>query len=184
MKSILHRIALPVTALILLCGTQVAPAFYDPGVQRWINRDPIDDPGFAETHGPRGHEPNLYELVRNNPVNFVDPQGLATWGAGPCWSLAFAMMCSDICASQGLLPDCHHVEDRSITPTSGGFIITVAQWDECSCKPPPPKPPPPGGPTNCTRNGPPPIIFSGPRFPPGGPGPSGGTPPSYFPPGH
>jgi len=35
----------------------------------WISRDPLKD---AE----RSQGPNLYEYVRNNAVNYVDPTGL------------------------------------------------------------------------------------------------------------
>jgi RHS repeat-associated protein len=42
--------------------------FYDPGLQRWINRDPI---------GER-YDKNLYRFVNNSPFVFVDPRG--AWG--------------------------------------------------------------------------------------------------------
>ncbi len=41
--------------------------FYDPGVQRWLNRDPIGEIGGL----------NLHEFVVNSPLNLVDPYGLA-----------------------------------------------------------------------------------------------------------
>lgn len=44
--------------------------FYDPNLQRWVNRDLI---------GERGGE-NLYMFVYNNPQSFVDPVGLAGMG--------------------------------------------------------------------------------------------------------
>jgi RHS repeat-associated protein len=40
--------------------------FYDPGLQRWLNRDPIGERGGL----------NLYGFVRNNSINEVDPFGL------------------------------------------------------------------------------------------------------------
>ena len=40
--------------------------YYDPVLQRFLNRDPIDELGGL----------NLYRFVGNNPVNFVDPYGL------------------------------------------------------------------------------------------------------------
>ena len=40
--------------------------FYDPNLQRWINRDPIEEFGGL----------NLYGFVRNRPVSFVDRWGL------------------------------------------------------------------------------------------------------------
>ncbi len=40
--------------------------FYSPITGRWINRDPLGEAGGI----------NLYQMVGNNPVNFVDPWGL------------------------------------------------------------------------------------------------------------
>jgi RHS repeat-associated protein len=39
--------------------------FYDPNLQRWINRDPIQEEGGI----------NLYGFLLNDPLNFVDPKG-------------------------------------------------------------------------------------------------------------
>ena len=49
--------------------------FYDPVVQRWLNRDPIDERGGV----------NLYGILSNDPENKVDvlglgPVGLPGWG--------------------------------------------------------------------------------------------------------
>jgi len=81
---------------------ETADAFYDPGLQRWINRDPLGDiaslpvitatifPGF-ETQGPGNLSPggifnawlevnrNLYGGLGNKSVNLVDPTGLCGW---------------------------------------------------------------------------------------------------------
>ena len=43
--------------------------FYAPPIGRWLNRDPIGESGGL----------NLYGFVGNNPVNFVDPWGLAVF---------------------------------------------------------------------------------------------------------
>jgi RHS repeat-associated protein len=40
--------------------------FYDPNLQRWVNRDPIGENGGI----------NLYAIVNNAPGNFIDPVGL------------------------------------------------------------------------------------------------------------
>jgi RHS repeat-associated protein len=40
--------------------------FYDPGMQRWLNRDPLGEEGGF----------NIYLMVENNPMNGIDPQGL------------------------------------------------------------------------------------------------------------
>jgi RHS repeat-associated protein len=39
--------------------------FYDPGLQRWLNRDPIEEKGGI----------NMYQFVRNDPSNHFDPDG-------------------------------------------------------------------------------------------------------------
>lgn len=40
--------------------------FYDPNAQRWLNRDPIAEEGGI----------NLYGFVANNPIGFIDLEGL------------------------------------------------------------------------------------------------------------
>jgi RHS repeat-associated protein len=45
--------------------------FYDPGMQRWLNRDPIEEEGGG----------NLYGFIANNPVNDLDAFGLQTSGS-------------------------------------------------------------------------------------------------------
>jgi RHS repeat-associated protein len=43
--------------------------FYDPNLQRWLNRDPIRERGGL----------NLYSILGNTPVSMVDPLGLTDW---------------------------------------------------------------------------------------------------------
>jgi RHS repeat-associated protein len=54
--------------------------FYDPGLQRSPNRDPLGEPGFEVLSGGdlsvAGGGPNLYEFVDNNPVGQFDAEGL------------------------------------------------------------------------------------------------------------
>jgi len=40
--------------------------WYDPNLQRWLSRDPIQERGGI----------NLYGFVRNSPINWIDPLGL------------------------------------------------------------------------------------------------------------
>jgi RHS repeat-associated protein len=52
---------------------------YEPGLQRWLTRDPYEDYGLQEffaAGSPLGNEPNLHLFVRNNPMSMVDSWGL------------------------------------------------------------------------------------------------------------
>src|ERR1019366_8510878 len=65
MKRQMKPIIWFLTLLALLTAPHLASAYYDPGVQRWINRDPI---------GTRGGV-NLYGFVRNRPLGVADRDG-------------------------------------------------------------------------------------------------------------
>jgi hypothetical protein len=69
MKSLKCRwgasLAAALVVLVFL-GIQEASAYYDPGVQRWINRDPRGEAG--------GH--NLNTFLLNSPMQFFDSWGL------------------------------------------------------------------------------------------------------------
>ena len=65
--------------------------FYDPNLQRWINRDPAGEAGFeAARQGSSGPSlaaetlegPNLYEFVRNDPSSYFDALGNGAGNAG------------------------------------------------------------------------------------------------------
>ena len=70
--------------------------FYDPSLQRWLNRDPLTEQGFESLRNtvpvafrrlvPTGEVwqgPNLYSYARNEPVARYDPLGLALVGFHP-----------------------------------------------------------------------------------------------------
>jgi hypothetical protein len=59
-----------VVLLLTLISHQTACAYYDPGVQRWINREPLEEKGGI----------NLYRCLLNSSVNNVDPDGLTSTG--------------------------------------------------------------------------------------------------------
>ncbi len=52
--------------------------FYNAGIERWMNRDPIEEKGDI----------NLYRFVQNNPIIKIDPAGLQSSQAQQASSLA------------------------------------------------------------------------------------------------
>ncbi len=54
--------------LVYFSSLSTVSAFYDPGSQRWLNRDPIGEGGGV----------NLYAYVGNDPVNEADPEGMSS----------------------------------------------------------------------------------------------------------
>ena len=58
--------------MALLSSAHTVSAYYDPGVQRWVNRDPIAETGVKLilhiiTFGMEDENIDLYEFVGNNP---------------------------------------------------------------------------------------------------------------------
>jgi hypothetical protein len=95
------KISTIISLTVFLAVIETANAFYDPGLQRWINRDPLGDAaslpaimsgikpndevedGEGMTNGDYFDawidiNRNLYGAMGNNPVNRVDTLGLAS----------------------------------------------------------------------------------------------------------
>jgi uncharacterized protein RhaS with RHS repeats len=64
-KSTLNKLPLALLSMLLISAER-ASAYYDPGLQRWLNRDPM---------GQRAGV-NLYAFVVNQPVRSIDLWGL------------------------------------------------------------------------------------------------------------
>ena len=87
--------------LALFSAPHLASAYYDPGVQRWMNRDPLGGMVSTTLRWGRNHTinvahwetsyegPNLYSYVLNNPVALTDQNGLWTIGIGLQGSYGF-----------------------------------------------------------------------------------------------
>ena len=97
MNSLLNKLSLGLLLLLLL-PAPAALAYYDPGVQRWINRDPQIDrgvlslgigqaqPGYAmaamtlDTSARTGTREasgtNPYTFTGNDPQDAIDPDGM------------------------------------------------------------------------------------------------------------
>lgn len=68
MKLTRTKLLLSVSSIAL--WAQMASAFYDPSIGRWITRDPIE-----ESDGP-----NVYAFCANHPTGSVDPDGTKKMG--------------------------------------------------------------------------------------------------------
>ena len=66
MKTRTNAVLVLLAILFYFNGIHTASAFYDPGVQRWLNRDPINEKGGI----------NLYGFVKNDPTTYIDIDGL------------------------------------------------------------------------------------------------------------
>lgn len=81
---------------------------YDPGVGRWTAKDPI----FFS-----GGDTDLYGYCMNDPVNFVDPEGLFHWGFGGAFGpYSLSWISSD--------PTNTQMELLSDVEVGGGFSVT------------------------------------------------------------
>ena len=52
--------------------------YYDPNLQRWLNKDPLGEPEFEVIRGraSRVAVVNNYTFVLNDPIEWTDPTGL------------------------------------------------------------------------------------------------------------
>jgi len=100
MNTMKRRIAGCSVLFAVLWTVQTASAWYAPGLQRWINRDPIGELGFESIHRAQefsdeqktvavsdaivgaGEGVNLYAYVHNTPLNEIDPLGLVSLPPG------------------------------------------------------------------------------------------------------
>jgi len=91
MKTQMQPLPSALALLVLLSATNLASAYYDPGVQRWINRDPLSETGFEVRRGlgrvsaplfvPAGAR-NNFLFVGNSPLSAADSEGLTQWEPG------------------------------------------------------------------------------------------------------
>jgi RHS repeat-associated protein len=91
--------------------------FYDPNLQRWINRDPILESGFetirndhliralcSKVHRESLEGPNLYSFVSNEPNSHIDKYGLMRVNACPSEAV---VICGLGCAAKGAWGYCY-----------------------------------------------------------------------------
>ena len=80
MNRAMQKLIPILTLFALFSAPPLASATYDPGVQRWINRDPVQERGHELLHrafSANHQTSNLYSYEENSPCSNVDPWGLA-----------------------------------------------------------------------------------------------------------
>lgn len=93
MKTRTNAILVVFALLAYFTGLRTANAFYDPGTQRWLNRDPLREGGFEDIRNVFPLEmraflqssefyqgANLYYFIKNNTINSYDVWGLEEGG--------------------------------------------------------------------------------------------------------
>jgi RHS repeat-associated protein len=89
--------------------------FFDPNLQRWLNRDPIGELGGL----------NLYMYVLNNPVDDTDLFGLYT-DLKDCELAAYSQYLRDINSDIHLVVANHYLEETLLgVATVGGLAVAV-----------------------------------------------------------
>jgi len=149
--------------LLILWGMALAPpraaGYYDPGVQRWINRDPIQEYGGVDVHA----------FVGNQPTTGVDPEGLGKPSRKPPGNCnkTHLKTCRAICDEGGKeVASCNikwEMTGFQIVEFPGGYH-KEEKWTAfmiCICKDPDPpfdwRNSPPCAPLNLQGNLPPPL---------------------------
>jgi RHS repeat-associated protein len=129
-KALLRLVAL----LALVSVAPQASAYYDPGVQRWINRDPLGEHGFIVINQNLGftvlRDENLYLFVLNSPIYHTDPLGLTVKFKRKCNTIE-SLQCEAQCGDSGM-KSCDIQEEYQDVP--GKPPKKVSSTMICICK--------------------------------------------------
>lgn len=126
-----------IMAVVLVAGLWAVPrpaeAYYDPGIQRWINRDPIIDAASSGRLAGRGASDEyqgLYAFAGNQPLNVVDAYGLWCLSINvACQGPAFTMVVQTL---YSVGPTCPPIGGPSLIPISPStwcyFFVLPGFW--------------------------------------------------------
>lgn len=103
--------------------------FYDPNLQRWLNRDPIGETGGI----------NLYGFVGNNPMRWVDPYGLDAAAAAATLGEGGGLLGEEEAAGWGAGGNFNPYVDAALAATAIG-ALGYAAWEYFQPSPAPPPP--------------------------------------------
>jgi RHS repeat-associated protein len=100
--------------------------FYDPNLQRWINRDPVNELGGI----------NLYQFVANQPTDFADPVGKICWQFWTPWhdwNPHYGSPDPHICYAACAAAVATGAVSIGIGSTGGAGVIGAAIWGFALC---------------------------------------------------
>lgn len=129
MKMIDFAIKAAVLIATVVCSARTASAFYDPGMQQWLNRDPLADLGFQTTRTLRtslfhSRDWRSYQYVFNEPLRFFDAFGLIPIMAPPSSSSGAGGGIPPIDTGGGGGADCESLGEKA-----------AAAWDAAIANP-------------------------------------------------
>ena len=139
MKAKANTVLMVVALMAYWIGLCNARAFYDPGIQRWLNRDPLMDAGStvfdqmsqrtsSKLFRHEQRQPNGYEFVNNAPVIQFDLFGL--WSPGLPYNVPPGPACDAYgCGSKGsaLKWICNHAGNNPWANCVRGCLL--ADWN-------------------------------------------------------
>jgi hypothetical protein len=102
-----HTLTVAMLISLWLGLAEPACGFYDPSVQRWLNRDPIAEAASARLRGEGGYSsgdsPNAYLFVQNEPCASLDSWGLLA--VCVCQFIGVGPLCGESCVClEGIPP--------------------------------------------------------------------------------
>ena len=142
MKAKTNAVLVILAMLAYFGEIHTASAFYDPGTQRWLNRDPFGESGFEESISRRASilrgvavlnrigDKNLYGFVRNRPTGSYDLLGLAPGTPTGPGTLACTAAIEQLAAADAAFAD-------EPSPDNELKVIQATLAVEAACAPPP-----------------------------------------------
>ena len=135
-----RKLALGLAVLAAFLVVDSALAYYSPRLGRFLNRDPISEPGavlvrhataptayVARDAVPIRGEP-AYRYVKNRPMGLIDPLGLQSMEIGAAQAAAAGWSAAEIAATFGMSLDAAKALIAVVV------LAPDPRWCKCNCK--------------------------------------------------